>query len=76
MPQERTESGMVITVDWNANRKDAIQRQIEKIRKTRDGTFLKRMKRALSWASAEIQLCHSQNVGSFIPGTSARKQAP
>lgn len=63
-------------IDWNAQRKDEIQRQIEKFRKARDGTFLKRMKRALSWASAEIQLCHSQNVGSFIPGTTARQLAP
>ena len=59
-------------IDWNANRKDQIQAQIEKFKKAKDGVFLKRMKRSLAWASAEIQLCHSGNVGQFIPGTTTR----
>ena len=60
-------------IDWNGNRKDEIRREIETMKKARDGTFLKRMKRALSWASAEVQLCHSGNIGQFIAGTTARK---
>ncbi len=60
-------------IDWNADKKDEIQRQIEKFKKARDSTFLKRMKRSLSWASAEVQLCHSGNIDQFIPGTTTRK---
>ncbi len=60
-------------IDWRNDRRTEIQHQIGKMRKARDGTFLKRMKRTLAWASAEIQLCHSGNIGQFIPGTTARR---
>lgn len=60
-------------IDWNADRRTQIHEQIEKMKKARGGTFLKRMKQSLSWASGEVRLCHRGNIGQFIPGTTVRK---
>ncbi len=59
-------------IDWKASKKAEIQKQIEKMRKAKSGPFLQRMKKALSWASSQVQLCHSGNIGSFIPGIAVK----